>query len=255
VASGLAVGAAEVEGRRGVWESLRALGSGLGSDPRLPRWVWRGVAAASAGIILAIVANWEFGIGAALFSVGAHAFYSSRTSAVIPASVRAGSAQRRTRHRLARLAQSGYLSLHGRLVPDAGLVIEHLVAGPAGVYVVGSRRWDRRLPVRATHRGQLFHGPFDESAGLGQARRQAEHAARRIGDALGQAVTVRPALVIYGPRVPWFVMRIDGVDVVAGSKLRKYLRREAAANRAARLTDRQIEVIHAVAAQAFPPAR
>jgi hypothetical protein len=39
-----------------------------------------------------------------------------------------------------------------------------------------------------------------------------------------------------------------------GGRLRWYLRRASSANRATRLTERQIEIIHAVAAQIFPPS-
>ena len=31
-------------------------------------------------------------------------------------------------------------------------------SGPAGIYAVDSEVWDRRLPVRATRGGRLFHG-------------------------------------------------------------------------------------------------
>ena len=77
--------------------------------------------------------------------------------------------------------------------------------------------------------------------------------ARLIGTALGQPITARPAMVIYGPTVPWIVVRISGVDVFCGRRLRKYLRREAA-GRGGYLDDRQIEAIHDIAAQVLPPA-
>jgi hypothetical protein len=49
-------------------------------------------------------------------------------------------------------------------------------------------------------------------------------------------------------------MTIAGVDVLPARKLRKYLRREAAAGRAAGLTGREVELVYAVAAQVLPPA-
>jgi hypothetical protein len=60
-------------------------------------------------------------------------------------------------------------------------------------------------------------------------------------------------MVIYGPTVPWIVVRISGVDVFCGRRLRKYLRREAA-GRSGYLDERQIEAIHEIAAQVLPPA-
>jgi hypothetical protein len=54
--------------------------------------------------------------------------------------------------------------------------------------------------------------------------------------------------------VPWIVVRIRGVDVFCGRRLRKYLRREAY-GRSRFLDDRQIEAIQEIAAQVLPPAR
>jgi hypothetical protein len=227
----------------------------LAADPRLPARIRRTVAAAIVGTVLGITVNWPFGLGVAVVTAGAGAFYSSRTSLVIPASARAGSAQRRTRRRLARLIPDGYLALHARLVPGTTSVLDHLVVGPAGVYVVGSQHWDRRLMLRATSASRLFHGPFDETRRLDHTRTLAQQAATRIGAALGETVPVHPLLVVYGPPVPWPVMTIAGVGMLCGRRLRRYLRRETAAGRAAHLSDRRVELIHAVAAAVLPPAR
>ena len=40
-------------------------------------------------------------------------------------------------------------------------------------------------------------------------------------------VTVRPAMAVYGPKIPWDVATIRDVDVFSGPRLRKYLRRRA----------------------------
>jgi hypothetical protein len=223
------------------------------ADPRLQWWARRAAVAVCAGIVLTIITNWRAGITVAVLAAAADSLYHARTRAVIPAAARATSAQRRTRRRLARLAPAGYVSLYRRLIPGTGVVIDHLVIGPAGVYAVGSHHWDRRLPVRATRGGQLFHGPFEQSGELASACWQAAQAGSLIGAALGQPVTVRAALVIYGPTVPWVVVKAGGVDVFCGRRLRTYLRREAGAARARRLDGRQIELIHAAAAQALPP--
>jgi nuclease-like protein len=225
------------------------------TDPRLPWWIRRVVLTATAATLLTVVLDWRAALTGALVTAAADTLYCGRVSAVIPPTVRVSSAQRRTRRRLGRLSASGYLSLHARVIPGSGSVIDHLVAGPAGVYVIDSQRWDRRLPVRATQGAQLFHGPFDQSGRVRHARWEADQAAMLLGEALGQPVTVRPAMVIYGPTVPWVVAKIGGVDVFGGRRLRKYLRRESGASRGRQLGERQIELIHAVAAQALPPAR
>lgn len=244
----------------------RRMAARAAADPRLPVWLRR-AAACAAGAIVALWLAWWAGLALAALIMVVDGLFTSRTSAVIPATVRVGSAQRKTRRRLARLSQAGYLCLHSRRIPTvpawggeaAGAaghtcVVAHIVVGPAGVYAVDSQRWDRRLSVRATQ-GRLYHGPFGQADRLGQARWRAAETARLISDTLGRPVTVRPAMVVYGPPVPWVVARIGGVDVFSGRRLRKYLRRETCANRTRRLDERQIELIHAVAAQVLPPAR
>ena len=177
----------------------------------------------------------------------------SRTTAVIPAAVRVTSAQRRTRRRLFWVRRSGYLTLNSRAIPGTNCIIDHLVVGPAGVFAVDSERWDRRLPLRATQGGHLYHGPYSQTGRLKHAQLEAGLAGQLISEALGRKQRIRPAMVIYGPTVPWTVARISGVDVFSGRRLRKYLRAQARARREQRLTREEIERIHAAADKALPP--
>lgn len=229
--------------------------AGLARDPRRAWWIRRAVACTVLGTALAILVGWPLGVLGAAVTAAADSLFRARTSAALPPWVRAASAQRRTRRRLARLAPAGYLSLHARAIPGTGAVVDHLVVGPAGIYAVDSEVWDRRLPIRATRGGELFHGPNDQAARLKQARWEAGEVSRLLSNAIGQPVAVRPAMVIYGPTVPWIMIKIGGVDVFCGGRLRTYLRREAGANHAWRLNDRQAEAIHTLAAQTLPPAR
>lgn len=254
---------------------VRAEFARLATDPRRPQWLRRGAAAAVVGTALAVAVDWRLGIAGAALTGAIGMLWSVRTSAVVPASARAAPARRRTGRRLARLAASGYLTLRNRVIPSARAtgdhpadedilaqspvaqspVAESLVIGPAGLYLVESVHWDRRLPVRARGGKRICHGPFDQTAGLDHVRTQALQATRQLRETLGWPVAVRPVLVIYGASVTWPVMAIAGVDVLAGQRIRWYLRRESSANRAMRLSERQIEIIHATAAQIFPPAR
>jgi Nuclease-related domain len=229
--------------------------AGLARDPRHAWWIRRAVACTVLGTTLAILVGWPLGVLGAAVTAAADSLFRARTSPAVPPWVRAASAQRRTRRRLARLAPAGYLSLHARAIPGTGAVVDHLVVGPAGIYAVDSEVWDRRLPIRATRGGELFHGPNDQAARLKQARWEAGEVSRLLSNAIGQPVAVRPAMVIYGPTVPWIMIKIDGVDVFCGGRLRTYLRREAGANHAWRLDDRQAEAIHTLAAELLPPAR
>jgi hypothetical protein len=90
---------------------------GLASDPRLPIWIGRGLAAIAVGVAVMIWQDWRFGLTAAAVVVIADIIYRSRTTSVIPASVRVTSAQRRTRRRLALLRAAGYVALNARAIP------------------------------------------------------------------------------------------------------------------------------------------
>jgi Nuclease-related domain len=240
---------------RSLYSALRARVSVFRNDPRSP-WVIRHAAlAACVGATLAFLVAWQLGLAAAVLAATADFLYRPRTSPVVPASARALSAQRRTRRRLNRLTSAGYLSLHARRLPDTGTVVDHLLVGPAGMYLIVSERWDRRLPVRTGQEGQLFHGPFDQSGRIEYGRRVTAQASMLISRALGQPITIRPVMVIHGPAVSWAVARINGVDVLGGRGLRRYVRHERAANRGRWLNEAQIVYLHALASQVLPTAR
>ncbi len=226
----------------------------LAADPRMPAWVRRAVLAITAGVALGILLDWRAGLTATAAVAIVDTVHRSRTTAVIPAAVRVTSAQRRTRRRLRRLRRAGYRTLQARSLPGTSCVIDHLVVGPPGVFAVDSERWDRRLPLRTTQGGHLYHGPYSQTSRLKHAHVEAAQAARLIGAELGRELRVRPAMVIYGPTVPWTVARISGVDVFSGRRLRRYLRAQARASRAHRLSDADIARICAAAALALPEA-
>jgi hypothetical protein len=232
-----------------------ALRARLASDPRMPIWIRRAVASAVVGVIVSVLADWRLGLTAAAVIAISDTIHRSRTTAAVPAALRAPSAHRRTRRRLARLDRAGYRALHARAVPETQCVVDHLVIGPGGIYSVDSERWDRRLPVRATKGGKLYHGPFCQADRLSHALLAADESRRVVSAALGRQITVQPALVIYGPTVPWTVASVRGVDVFCGRRLRKYLQQTAKASSAARLGSDEIERIYAAAAEALPPAR
>jgi hypothetical protein len=117
---------------------------------------------------------------------------------------------------------------------------------------VDSEHWDRRLPLRASQGGHLYHGPYSQTSRLKHAQMEAAMAGRLISETLGRKQRIRPAMVIYGPTVPWTVARIGGVDVFSGRRLRKYLRAQARARREQRLTREEIERIHEAAETALP---
>jgi Nuclease-related domain len=228
----------------------RPLLGGLAGDPRLPLWVGRAVLAAAAGIAVMIWQGWRLGVTAAAFVAIADTVYRSRIAAV-----QVTTAQRRTRRRLFLLRPRGYVVLHRRAIPGSDSVIDHLVIGPAGVFALDSERWDRRLPVRNSSAGLLYLGPFSQEERLVHATRESAQAAGHLSRALDQEISVRPAMAIYGPRIPWTVASVDGVDVFGGRRVRRYFRRQTRSSRGSRLNTGQIEGIRAAAARVLPPAR
>jgi Nuclease-related domain len=232
----------------------RPILGGLADDPRLPIWITRAVLAGIAAIGFTVWQGWRLGLTAAVVVAIADTIFRSRTTSHIPAAVRVTSAQRRTRRRLMALRTAGYLSLHRRAIPDSDSVIDHLVVGPAGVFAVDSEYWDRRLPVRTVSSGLLYHGPYLRKERLEHAKWEAGQASAFLSAELGRDIKARPAIVIYGPTIPWTVASLDGVDVLAGGRLRKYFTRQTKLSRGSRLDPGQIQEIQEAAARALPPA-
>jgi hypothetical protein len=228
---------------------------GVSDDPRLPIWIARAAMALVAGVGITAWQGWRLGLSAAAFVAIADTIYRSRTTSTIPAAARVGSAQRRTRRRLFLLRPQGWVALHSRAIPGTDSLIDHLVIGPGGVFALDSERWDRRLPVRTATGDMLYHGPFSQRPRLDHACWEASQAAAHLSRALGQKITVRPAMAIYGPTIPWVVASLNGVDVFGGRRLRKYFRRQARSRGGDRLHAEQVEEIHIAAALALPPAR
>jgi hypothetical protein len=217
-------------------------------------WITRVVLAVAAAAGFTVWLGWRFGLTAAVIVVIADTVYRSRTTSVIPAEARVTFAQRRTKRRLKMLRTAGYLSLHQRGIPGTESVIDHLVIGPGGIFAIDSELWDRRLPVRGVRSGHLYHGPYSQKKRLEHARLEAAQASELLSEELGRDIRARPAMVIYGPTVPWNVATLDGVDVFSGGRIRKYFARQTKVSRGSRLDREQVEEIHSAAQQILPPA-
>ncbi len=201
--------------------------------------------------------GWRLGLTFAALVAIIDTVYQARTMALIPAAARVSSAQRRTKRRLLLVRVFGYLSLHARGIPGTVSVIDHLVIGPGGVYALDSERWDRRLPVRTVASGSaagpvLYHGPFSQKDRLAHARWEAAQAARLLSSELGREITVRPAMVIYGPTVPWAVASLRGVDVFAGRAVARYFQSRKRKRQAGPLSWEEVGEIFAAAQRVLP---
>lgn len=230
----------------------------LAIDPRVPIWTRRAVAALLIAVGFSVWLGWRTGLTIAAVAAIADTIYQSKTVSLIPAAARIASAQRRTRHRLLVMRLWGYHSLHTRPIPGSESIIDHLVIGPGGVFAIDSERWDRRMPVRTVASNSaagpvLYHGPDSQRERLAHARWEAGQAAYLLSRELRQPVSVRPAMVIYGPAVPWSVARLRGVDVMGGRSVVRYFVSRKKANPDTAISWEQAGEIASAAERALPP--
>jgi len=213
-------------------------------------WELRALVAAIVMVVFSILWSWKLGLTLAVIVVIADTIYRAKKS--YAGKVRLTAAQRRTRRQLTKLGRAGYRAMHASPIPDSEEQIDHLVVGPAGVFAIDSEDWDKRLIVRTKSGKQLYHGPFSKKDRLEHALWEAQRASDLLSGATGRQVAVRPAMAVYGPKVPWDVATIREVDVFSGPRLRKYLRRRARNADVRPLTDDEIERIFKAADEAFP---
>src|SRR6266702_3849311 len=244
------------EARRGGGDAQPGIGQRGGSlarlaaNPRMRIWQLRAVVAVVILGVFWYLVSWKLGLTLAIVAIIADTIYRARKS--YAGKIRLTAAQRRTRRQLTKLGRAGYLAMHARPIPESQDQIDHLVVGPAGVFAIDSENWDKRLAVRTKKGTQLWHGPFSKKDRLQHAQWEAQRAADLLSGAIGKPVSVRPAMAVYGPRIPWDVATIRDVDVFSGPRLRKYLRRRARQGEVRPLTDEEIERIFKAANAAFP---
>jgi Nuclease-related domain len=224
----------------------------LSADPRKKTWQLRAIIAIIVGVLFAFLVSWQLGLTLAIVVAIADTIYRSKRGLPGRRSPQMTGAQRQTRRQLAKLGRAGYRAMHGNLIPQSEEQIDHLVVGPAGVFAIDSESWDKRLIVRTKNARQLWHGPFSMKERLEHARWESQRAGEMLSGVVGSPVTVRPAMAVYGPRIPWDVVTIRDVDVFSGPRLRKYLRRKARQDGSRALTAPEVERIYSAANQAFP---
>jgi len=224
----------------------------LPPDVRIRIWRWRALIMIVVGVVFTIVANWPVGLTLAILAGIADTIYRSRTAADIPTGGSQSRAQRRTAKQLARMRRAGYLTLDARPIPNSREVIDHLVVGPTGVYAIDSEKWHKNMPIRTRNGKQLWHGPDSKKQRLEHARWEAAQASELLSAATGMDIVVRPAMAIYGPKVPWDIATIRDVDVFTGGALGKYLKRRARTKGLARLSRDQVRTIYDTAGKVLP---
>jgi hypothetical protein len=122
--------------------------------------------------------------------------------------------ERRTARQLDRLSRHGWVIFHDLAVPGSRANVDHLVIGPAGVFLVDSKNWRGRLAFAPD--GTLWHGSYPLTATL--ATIGFEVAA--IAEALAvPGLAVEPLLVVHGSTIPWGEQYLGGVAVLPAGRL------------------------------------
>ncbi len=239
------------EEREGIGQHLGNLAH-LSADPRMRAWQRRAIIAIVVGVAFGFLfKDWRWGLTFAVLAAIADTIYRSRTVFNGPDGASLTAAQRRTVRQLARMERKGYRAMHCVSIPNSDDQIDHVVIGPAGVFAIDSEAWDRRVPVRTSSHRQLWHGSTNMKDRLEHARWEAEQIAELLSGALGSPVSVRPAMAVYGPKIPWHVATIRDVDTFSGPSLRRYLKGRARQVKGHRLSRSEIERIDKAAHVAF----
>lgn len=224
----------------------------LSANPRMRAWRRRIIVAVIVGVLFGYLLNgWRWGLTFAVLAAIADTIVRSRTVFKGPAGVRLTKAQKHTLRQLSGLERKGYRALHILPIPGSEEQIDHLVIGPAGVFAIDSEDWDKRMPVRTSNHRELWHGPASMKDRLQHAHWEAGQAATLLSAQVGQPVSVRAAMAVYGPKIPWDVAEIRDVDVFSGPRLRIYLRRRARRRDAGPLTPSEVERVDKAAHVAF----
>jgi Nuclease-related domain len=226
----------------------------LPPDVQLRFWRLRATIMVVVGVLFAILTrSWEIALTLAILAGIADTIYRSRNAALHLNGARFPGARKATSKQLRKMRREGYFSLDARPIPDSREFIDHLVVGPTGVYAIDSEKWNPRLPIRTWNGKKLYHGPESQKDRLEHAAWEASQASEILSGALGTEISVRPALAIYGPKIPWDIATIRNVDVFTGPALRKYLKRRSRMKEdVVRLTREEARTIYETAARMLP---
>jgi hypothetical protein len=226
----------------------------LPPDVQLRFWRLRLTIMVIVGVVFAVLTrSWEISLTLAILAGIVDTIYRSRNAATYVSGGSHPGAQKRTNKQLARMRREGYFALDARPIPNSREFIDHLVVGPTGVYAIDSEKWDAKLPIRTWNGKKLYHGPESQKDRLEHAVWEAGQASEILSNALGTEIVVRPALAIYGPKIPWDVATIRNVDVFTGPALRKYLKRRGRMkDGVVRLTREEVRTIYDTASRMLP---
>jgi Nuclease-related domain len=132
---------------------------------------------------------------------------------------RGAAGERRTARLLSPLKRHGWVLLHDLAIPRSRANLDHLVIGSGGVFVIDSKQYRGRLQLDPS--GRLWHGRYPLDPTLQAVSFEADQAAVVLPD---PGVAVVPIVAVHGAQVPWGKVVMNGVPVLAATRLPHLLR-------------------------------
>ncbi|MDP4511842.1 nuclease-related domain-containing protein [Nonomuraea turcica] len=214
---------------------------------RTRRWTIRAALSLLAGVVVWWLLGWQAALVTAAAVAATDFLHHWRRHSSTTAWRKGAAGERATARRLRSLELAGYTVLHDRAVPRSRANIDHLVIGPTGVFVVDSKKWDRRTTIRSGG-GALWVGrtPIDKIT------RSVAFEARAVSEALryamGRPVDVVTVIAVHGARMPrWGAINAGGTTLLRASRLRGWIARHPR-----QYTADQVATFAAAAEQALP---
>ena len=132
--------------------------------------------------------------------------------------------ERRSAELLEALEPAGYVVLHDRTVPGIHPNIDHIVIGPAGIFVIETR------PLRGTVAAvgeRVFIGGRATTPVVEDTYREAVAVQIAMADTLGPAgLTVQPIICVHGVHQRLLEDEVQGLRIVSGEELAPFVRRQ-----------------------------
>lgn len=211
------------------------------------RLIVRGIATAAAAVVVGLL-DWRLGGTAALAVAGAD-LARARVRGSAAAWRKGARGERATARMLAPLAREGYAILHDRAVPSSQANIDHLVIGPTGVWVIDTKRWDRRTRIHGYGRAVWIGRRPATSVlrGLAYEYGAVDAAARHLTSG---TVGTAGLVAVHGPRLPHMrrPLKVELFPMLRARQVPAWVRQAPAY-----LSAQEVAALAAFLDQTFPP--
>jgi hypothetical protein len=224
-------------GAPGAGGSAQARYLELWAEGRRRRLLVRAALTLLAFVVVGWLWSWWAAVVVAALVAVVDTVYRWRTHEAVRTWRKGAAGERRTARMLRPLTRRGYAVLHDRALPTGRANVDHLVIGPAGVFVVDSKNWDRNK--RITRRGRtVWVGRVPGNKAVRSVVYEARRVAEVLSRAVGRPVDVVPVVAVHGAAVP----------LLRASQVRHWI-----THRGARLSVQEVAQLSTAAERLLPP--